>query len=67
MAHEVRVSRSAQVCASSEEWQAFPVQFSNSKHKADRDLHKFLVNDILPDVLPQLEVRSGRTQEHLRG
>ena len=45
-----------QVCATTEEWQQFPAQFANSKHKANRELHRFLVDDILPEVLPQLEV-----------
>ena len=52
-----------QVCATTEDWSTFAAQFAGSKHKANRELHEFLVEDILPDVLPQLEVRDRQRRE----
>ena len=52
----MRTPACAKTCATTEEWSQFASQFANSKHKVNRDWYRFLTDDILPDVLPQLEV-----------
>lgn len=55
------------VCSNEEQWQCFPEQFKDSKHKADKALYKYLTNDLIPLVIRDLEAsRVAREQKKIR-
>ncbi|KAI9351074.1 hypothetical protein DFJ73DRAFT_929906 [Zopfochytrium polystomum] len=42
------------VCLTSEDWMRLPAHFAASKHELERDLHRFLVDQAVPRVVPLL-------------
>lgn len=44
------------MCSTSEEWKEFAKRFEGSQNAEEQKLHQLLVSDILPAVLPELQV-----------